>query len=190
MKHYVSGIIVLCIVLFCSACNIEENIDINKSNLTISDSASRYEFDDNNILGYKGIIIDSGFICYIFNKSSEVTKNFLDNNNMKIWMKTHGYKWKSMNWKLVENELENMLIVYCDSKDYDMEQGSKFSNCYDEDGYSLDFNVKDMIIYEVKSVEKPYICINDVRNVEKYQYFDTGKWSDIFDDDLCIDYDV
>ena len=167
----------LCIILAFTSCKPQET----SNPPIISENAVIYEFDSDNILEYKGIVIDNDFIIYKFGKNSELVKAVNNYDNMKTWMKTKDKEDRRISideWELIENEQEIQLVIHCNPQDYDLEAGPFFSNCRKRDGYELEFS-NDMIDFSVRKIEIPSLMISDIRNYERFQIYLDGKWSEI-----------
>lgn len=171
----------LWIILIFTACTSQET----SNSPVISENAVIYEFDSNNILEYKGVIIDNDFIIYKFGKNSELVKAVQKYDNMKTWMKTKEDQRLSIDdWELTENEQEMQWVIHCNPQEYDLESGPILSNCTLKDGHTLDFNIVDMMIITIRYTEKPWLSIDDVRNWEYVQSYSNEGWSEVREKDL------
>ena len=78
IKIVLFAMIICCSMVLGTACEKNRNSDIDESHeeeLVISDTATRYEFPSDNILQYKGMIIDKEFIIYVFGRNSELVRD-------------------------------------------------------------------------------------------------------------------
>ena len=180
-QYFIIFALFLCSLIVYTSCKSQET----SKSPSVSESASIYEFDANNILEYKGVIIDSDFIIYIFGKNSELVKIVQKDDSMKAWLKTKENQRVTIDaWELIENDQEAQLLIRCNPQEYDLEAGPIFSNCLLKDGHTLDFNIIDMMIIKIRYIDKPWLSIDDVRNWEYIQSYSKAGWSEVRENDL------
>lgn len=77
LRYVICTMIICCSMLLGMACNkdrVADTEETNEEELVISETAVRYEFPTDNILQYKGVIIDKDFIIYVFGRNSELVR--------------------------------------------------------------------------------------------------------------------
>ncbi len=151
--------------------------------LIISDSAVKYDFPSDNILKYKGIIVEDDHIVYVFGRFSEFTKTLKERDDMKIFTKYYDESNRkyTTEWKLVEDTDVSYLIIYCNPDNYDFDAGIMISNYLNEDGTTYDYSKATMTSILIQYLQNPRLLIRNLTENEKIQSFNDGKWSDVFE---------
>ncbi len=158
-----------------------ENILENHEKKIFSDEAVRYKFDADNLLKLKEIIIDKDVLAYDFDEGSELIHFIKIDKDIKTWInnkKTDTLKAVD-HWEVIDNKAGHLLVIYCNTGEVDFKYGVKFSNCYEEDGYSIDFGRASMNIYFIKNIENPVLKIDNIKCEIFNQRYTDGKWSEI-----------
>lgn len=145
-----------------------------------SDTAVKYIFDANNMLKLRKITIDKEVIVYAFEKGSRCIDALKTKKGVKTWIKSLSEEHIAVSdWEIIENEQEDLWVIHYKSEKIDFEYGLTLSNCFKDDGYSLDFSCEDMIVIAIINTNNPSIYIDDIRNYRYDQYYKDGKWSEI-----------
>lgn len=174
--------IMICISVLGFACaSANEEVEDNK--LVISDDAVKYDFPSDNILKYKGIIVEDDHIVYVFGRFSEFTKALKERDDMKIFTKYYDESNRkyTTEWKLVEDTDVSYLIIYCNPDNYDFDAGFMISNYLNEDGTTYDYSKATMTSILIQYLQNPRLLIRNLTENEKIQSFNDGKWSDVFE---------
>jgi hypothetical protein len=174
-----------------TACEKNRNSDIDESHeeeLVISDTATRYEFPSDNILQYKGVIIDKEFIIYVFGWGSSMARNLFNKRDekMKVWLKKldDSYRKDMTDWKVVQNPEGYYLVIYCDPQTIDLEKGLLLSNFLQEEGnWDWAVGIYDGIAYYVTNSEIPKVKIwcPGYSISEQWQVYRDGAWSEVYE---------
>ena len=187
LRYVICTMIICCSMLFGMACNKDRAKDTEEAKeeeLVISDTAVRYEFPSDNILQYKGVIIDKEFIIYVFGRSSELVRDLLKtrDENMRVCTECYDSSKSKLadNWKVMPVTDGYYLVIYCDTQTMDFEKGIAVSNflsddgSYDHDNY--DFN---RTSYIIRGIEEPGLRIwrpaEDI--TDQWQSYEDGEWS-------------
>ena len=174
--------IMICISVLGFACaSANEEVEDNK--LVISDDAVKYDFPSDNILKYKGIIVEDDHIVYVFGRFSEFTKALKERDDMKIFTKYYDESNRkyTTEWKLVEDTDVSYLIIYCNPDNYDFDAGIMISNYLNEVGTTYDYSKATMTSILIQYLQNPRLLIRNLTENEKIQSFNDGKWSDVFE---------
>ena len=180
--------IICCSMVLGTACEKNRNSDIDESHeeeLVISDTATRYEFPSDNILQYKGVIIDKEFIIYVFGWGSDMARDLFNKRDekMKVWLKKldDSYRKDMADWKVVQNPEGYYLVIYCDPQTIDLEEGLAVSNFLQEEG-KWDFGVVDNIAYYVTTragILRLKIWKPGFNTDELWQSYIDGAWTEV-----------
>lgn len=173
--------VIICVILLCTACNSKnENSQTNTDDdfLEISDLATQYDFPSDNILKYKGIIIDKDFVIYIFGNNSDLVKTIQRYDDIRIWPErsTPGGT-AAEKWKLLNKDVDWYLILYCDTAKMDLDKGFALSNFVGADGITCNYDLPEMITISIKHLDTPTLTIRDRLGDDKTQYYIDGNWS-------------
>ncbi|MBQ6026060.1 MAG: hypothetical protein IJL20_10670 [Lachnospiraceae bacterium] len=190
IKIVLFAMIICCSMVLGTACEKNRNSDIDESHeedLVISDTATRYEFPSDNILQYKGVIIDKEFIIYVFGWGSSMARDLFNkrDDKMKVWLKKldDSYRKVMGDWKVVQNPEGYYLVIYCDPQTIDLEVGLAVSNFLQEEG-KWDFGVVDNIAYYVTTragILRLEIWKPGFNTDELWQSYIDGAWSEIYE---------
>ena len=188
IKIVLFAMIICCSMVLGTACEKNRNSDIDESHeeeLVISDTATRYEFPSDNILQYKGMIIDKEFIIYVFGWGSSMARNLFNKRDekMKVWLKKldDSYRKDMADWKVVQNPEGYYLVIYCDPQTIDLEVGLAVSNFLQEEG-KWDFGVVDNIAYYVTTragILRLKIWKPGFNTDELWQSYIDGAWTEV-----------
>lgn len=173
-----------------TACEKNRNSDIDESHeeeLVISDTAVRYDYPSENLLQYKGVIIDKEFIIYVFGWGSSMARNLFNkrDDKMKVWLKKldDSYRKVMGDWKVVQNPEGYYLVIYCDPQTIDLEKGLAVSNFLQEEG-KWDFGVVDNIAYYVTTragILSLEIWKPGFNTDELWQSYIDGAWTEVYE---------
>lgn len=190
IKIVLFAMIIWCSMVLGTACEKNRNSDIDESHeeeLVISDTATRYEFPSDNILQYKGMIIDKEFIIYVFGWGSSMARNLFNKRDekMKVWLKKldDSYRKDMADWKVVQNPEGYYLVIYCDPQTIDLEVGLAVSNFLQEEG-KWDFGVVDNIAYYVTTragILRLKIWKPGFNTDELWQSYIDGAWTEVYE---------
>ncbi len=190
IKIVLFAMIICCSMVLGTACEKNRNSDIDESHeeeLVISDTATRYEFPSDNILQYKGMIIDKEFIIYVFGWGSSMARNLFNkrDDKMKVWLKKldDSYRKVMGDWKVVQNPEGYYLVIYCDPQTIDLEEGLAVSNFLQEEG-KWDFGVVDNIAYYVTTragILSLEIWKPGFNTDELWQSYIDGAWTEVYE---------
>lgn len=183
LKISIIAVIIVSIVIIGTSCDSSDEKE-KDATLVISDSAMRYEFSSDNILRYKGIIVDKEFVIYVFGSSSEFVKALNNDNDMKVFSgySNNSKRQYTTEWELLHKDSDSWyLVIYCDSNNYDFEAGLAISNFLEEDGETSDYNRTDMTTMTIRYLQNPKLLIRKLTNIEKRQSYEDGKWSSVFE---------
>lgn len=189
IKIVLFAMIICCSMVLGTACEKNRNSDIDESHeeeLVISDTATRYEFPSDNILQYKGMIIDKEFIIYVFGWGSSMARDLFNKRDekMKVWFKKldDSYRKAMDDWKVVQNPEGYYLVIYCDPQTIDLEEGLAVSNFLQEKG-EWDFGVVDNIAYYVTmraEIPRLEIWKPGFNTDELWQSYIDGAWTEVY----------
>ena len=170
--------IIIYIVIF-NSCKCAYDVQSDIPN--VSDSAVQYEFPSENILKYRKIIVDSDYIMYFFDAKSDIIKTIQTYDDLMLWTEYYNSSQRNLcnNWKLVQDQEVWILIIFCNTKDYDLEAGIALSNCLEDDGISLKYDYSDMTILTIRYIEEPLLRIEKISVERISQDYKNGSWSDI-----------
>ena len=180
LRHAIISTIIIGIIILGTSCNTSAE---NKKDdeIVISASATHYDFPLDNILKYKGIIIDEDFIIYVFGGRSELVEALNNTDDVKLWTEYNNISKRKTTdeWKLIQNIENWYLVIYCDPSNYDIEAGIVVSNCLEDDGYTIDFQKVKRTIMSIWDLEAPRLLIQELDEEDLFQYFENGTWSEI-----------
>ena len=187
IKIVLFAMIICCSMVLGTACEKNRNSDIDESHeeeLVISDTATRYEFPSDNILQYKGMIIDKEFIIYVFGQGSELARDLYNKRyeNMKVcteWFDSSKSK-VADNWKVMQVTDGYYLVIYCDTQTMDLEKGIAVSNYLTDEGkYDHDNYDGNRTSYIIRGIEEPGLRIWRPAEVitDQWQSYKDGVWS-------------
>lgn len=172
------------------ACNKDRTADTEETKeeeLVISDTAVRYDYPSENLLQYKGVIIDKEFIIYVFGWGSSMARNLFNkrDDKMKVWLKKldDSYRKVMGDWKVVQNPEGYYLVIYCDPQTIDLEEGLAVSNFLQEEG-KWDFGVVDNIAYYVTTragILSLEIWKPGFNTDELWQSYIDGAWTEVYE---------
>ncbi|MBR6476300.1 MAG: hypothetical protein IKS98_12765 [Lachnospiraceae bacterium] len=187
IKIVLFAMIICCSMLLGMACNKNQTADTEETKeeeLVISDTAIRYEFPSDNILQYKGVIIDKDFIIYVFGRNSELVRDLLKkrDDNMRVCTEYYDSSKRKLadNWKVIQVTDGYYLVIYSDTQTMDFENGIGVSNMLTDDG-SLEYNMYnyDGTSYIIRGIEEPGLRIfRPVEDItDQWQSYEDGEWS-------------
>lgn len=180
-KYLILVLIAICFAI--TGCDksinkIKEHVVFSEQ-LDFSEDAVRYEFDSNNIFKYNGVIKDKGFVAYVFDYGSELVETLDKRKDMKVYPQFYSEESTSTeNWILYKNLDARYLVIYCDSDSYDLEAGFAICNFLDEN-LEWDFTNNYKLRYSISGLENPGLHTYEEDYLERSQYYDDGKWSDV-----------
>lgn len=181
-RVFIIIVIIIFTIMFDTSCDSLSEVQ-KYDEVIVSDSAIRYSYPVENIFRYEGVIIDNDFIIYIFGKSSELAISLNKNENMKVWTEYYNdSKRKNTNdWRLIENSEDWYLVIYCDVKNYDLDAGIAISNCFESDGITVDYNIKNINNFYIRYLETPELRKQQPNQgiAESSQIYWYGKWSEL-----------
>ncbi|MBR4341342.1 MAG: hypothetical protein IKP88_01305 [Lachnospiraceae bacterium] len=183
-KIKLSIIITICVCIIISGTSCDSSKEyFENDELIISDSAIKYEFPSDNLLKYKGIIVEKDYIVYVFDKFSEFTQAIKKNEDMKVFSEyfDESKRKYTTEWKLIEDLEGSYLVLFCDPSNYDFEAGIALSNYLKEDGETYIDDKFDITIITIRYLNNPYLVIRELADSEKRQFYEDGKWSDVFE---------
>lgn len=180
LKSTVISIIIVGIIIFGTSCNSSDE-NIKADEIVISASATHYDFPLDNILKYKGIIIDEDFIIYVFGGRSELVEALNNTDDVKLWTEYNNISKRKTTdeWKLIQNIENWYLVIYCDPSNYDLEAGIVVSDCLEDDGYTIDYHKTNKTIMKIWDLETPKLKIQKLDEEDLFQYFDNCTWSEV-----------
>ena len=190
LRYVICTMIICCSMLLVMACNKDRTADTEETKeeeLVISDTAVRYDYPSENLLQYKGVIIDKEFIIYVFGWGSSMARNLFNkrDDKMKVWLKKldDSYRKVMGDWKVVQNPEGYYLVIYCDPQTIDLEEGLAVSNFLQEEG-KWDFGVVDNIAYYVTTrggILSLEIWKPGFNTDELWQAYIDGAWTEIYE---------
>lgn len=190
LRYVICTMIICCSMLLGMACNKDRTADTEETKeeeLVISDTAVRYDYPSENLLQYKGVIIDKEFIIYVFGWGSSMARNLFNKRDekMKVWLKKldDSYRKVMDDWKVVQNPEGYYLVIYCDPQTIDLEEGLAVSNFLQEEG-KWDFGVVDNIAYYVTTrggILSLEIWKPGFNTDELWQPYIDGAWTEVYE---------
>ena len=190
LRYVICAMIICCSMLLGMACNKDRTADTEETKeeeLVISDTAVRYDYPSENLLQYKGVIIDKEFIIYVFGWGSSMARNLFNkrDDKMKVWLKKldDSYRKVMGDWKVVQNPEGYYLVIYCDPQTIDLEEGLAVSNFLQEEG-KWDFGVVDNIAYYVTTragILSLKIWKPGFNTDELWQAYIDGAWTEVYE---------
>ena len=190
LRYVICAMIICCSMLLGMACNKDRTADTEETKeeeLVISDTAVRYDYPSENLLQYKGVIIDKEFIIYVFGWGSSMARNLFNkrDDKMKVWLKKldDSYRKVMGDWKVVQNPEGYYLVIYCNPQTIDLEEGLAVSNFLQEDG-NWDFGVVDNIAYYVTTragILSLKIWKPGFNTDELWQAYIDGAWTEVYE---------
>lgn len=190
IKIVLFAMIICCSMVLGMACNkdrVADTEETKEEELVISDNAVRYDYPSENLLQYKGMIIDKEFIIYVFGWGSSMARDLFNkrDDKMKVWLKTHddSYRKAMDDWKVIQNPEGYYLVIYCDSQTIDLEKGLLLSNFLQEEG-KWDFGVVDNIAYYITTraeILRLEIWKPGFNTDELWQSYIDGAWTEVYE---------
>ena len=190
LRYVICTMIICCSMLLGMACNKDRTADTEETKeeeLVISDTAVRYDYPSENLLQYKGVIIDKEFIIYVFGWGSSMARNLFNkrDDKMKVWLKKldDSYRKVMGDWKVVQNPEGYYLVIYCDPQTIDLEEGLAVSNFLQEEG-KWDFGVVDNIAYYVTTragILRLEIWKPGFNTDKLWQFYIDGAWTEVYE---------
>ena len=191
IKIVLFAMIICCSMVLGMACNKDRAADTEetKEELVISDNAVRYDYPSENLLQYKGMIIDKEFIIYVFGWGSSMARDLFNKRDkkMKVWFKYSDDSDRKImdDWKVVQNPEGYYLVIYCDPQTIDLEKGLLLSNFLQEDGnWDWSIGIFDGIAYYVTTssgAPKLKIWMPGYATDEQWQFYKDGAWTEVYE---------
>ena len=145
----------------------------------ITEDAIQYEFPCDNLLAYKGVILDKDCVIYVFEVGSEAVKTIQSyEDTIRIWPECrYPGGTAAENWVLLKDIVDWYLIIHFDTDDMDWGKGFSLSNFIEADGNTWINNVI-RIDFSIYGLENPLIMYR--RNGDEYsQFYKDGEWSEV-----------